>query len=228
MENVMPKFNFSGMDLDKSLDELLPADKGNKPKNFRPGAYDVVIKGIENKGASESDNTWLKLVVTLEGTDGRTITNLLMIPTARLHFNTASGKGGNLPATRLRGFVSSLGYRVETASDLVAVGQRLIENGASFIGMNIGIQVDYQGTHIAVDGKDAATDKPIFVLRRGNKDKLLDTTTGKPVVFSAYDAAKNYAETVLKAKVSYPEVVRWSKSQVENDLSGESSEDSSF
>ena len=212
---ALPKFNIKNLDLnDEALDKMIADDapKTSNSPHFRPGAYDVQIGKVEYKGQSAADATWAKYVITLNGAGGKTITDMIMVPTTSKLTMTVKGKDGPKESTaaiaRLKEFIMALGsdFSVAKLGELLTV---YFSSETALVGQNLNAQIGYAGTHIAYLGKVDGQSTYGLAYRSG--DRLDNTPT-----FQSFEDAKNYcAEKNIGVKL-FVEVLKYDRSSVGN------------
>lgn len=224
----MPKFDFSGLTTEAVEGAISKASEGTKydgPRSFRPGLYDVQIKDIENKGVAE-DTNWLKIVIHYVGSDNRTTSDLLMVPTGRsLTMKTVKDPASTAPLRRLKNFIETLGIEVNSAN----LGATITElfSGEALLGKNVKIKIDFRGNHIAFEGKDdvAGVKYSIQLAGRGANKQLVPGT--KDVMMfvgrDAYKAAEAKAAELNIVLEKYTRVVGYERSAESNDFSSSES-----
>lgn len=225
----MPKFDFSGLTTEAVEGAILKASEGTKydgPRSFRPGLYDVQIKDIENKGPAE-DSNWTKIVVHYVGSDNRTTSDLLMVPTGRsLTMKTAKDPASTAPLRRLKNFIETLGVEINS-SNLTSTIARLFGSD-SLLGKNVKIKIDYRGNHIAFEGKDDVNGVKYSIQLAGRgSNKQLVPGTNDVMLFTgrdAYKAAEAKAAELSIVLEKYTRVIGYEKSAESNDFSSSESD----
>ncbi len=206
--NALPKFDFSKVNLDDaSLNKMMEDNAPKKDDRFKPGSYEVQIIKSEYKGQA-SDETWAKWEVTYEGTGNKTIRTTHLVPTSKLTYTDRNGKEGTFAIEKLKGFLEALGV----AFSVKALGETLPRYfGANdqLVGLNVGIDCGYQGSHLKYLGK-TEEDKPrlAIVYRSG------DVIEGHPE-FESYKMGQEYAEK-NNIKLTFVDVLSYAESSVGN------------
>ena len=205
--SALPKFDFSSMNLKPDAD--LKAATGVKTSPyFRVGKYETVVKHSLYKGVSTTDPTWGKVEVELEGTNGQTIRQTLLVPFKDISkFKDRNGKNTQLPGQKLLQFVSALGETLD-AKNLESTLTRLFGKDNALKGMNIAIETHYKGNYVQKVGQgDQAS------------IKILDRA-GVPLVgvpeFADYADANKYAKDNSIAIQGFVDVKMYMKSVTPN------------
>lgn len=183
----LPKFNFKTVDLsDEQLNEKIEADKaGDGGKFLKPGKHELQVIKSEYKGQA-SDATWAKWVVTYEGTGGKTITDMIMVPSSKVTYTTRNNEEGVFAVKRLKNFVEALGgeFLLKTLADTLTV---YFGKEGALNGTHIGAELGYPGTHVKYMGKKDGVARLALAYKSG------DLVEGAPD-FTSYDDATTYCE----------------------------------
>lgn len=200
----VPKFNFNSATI-KSEAELQEALKGDSKfdKYFKPGRHEVVITGIEYKGAA-TDANWGKFVVKVKGTGDKETTGMLFVPFNDVNYVTASGKTTVMFYKRFAAFMNAVGIKV--SADKEKLVTLLNDNFAKpekspLLGANVVMELGYDGNHIRYDGKDAAGIKKYVIELKGG------ATSAE--TFPSFDAAAGHAEQNGIKLQDYPQILSW-------------------
>lgn len=192
--SVLPKFNFSEspiktqQELEQSLDALNPGGK-----YFRPGRHEARVTGVEYKGTA-SDPNWGKFMLTLEGTGGKTIKTLVMVPFKSIDFIDKNGRPTKFLYQKFTNLMSGLGYPGLRVEDLQTVLPEVwTKPEKTVVGREVGIEVGYQGNHVRYDGKDEIGNKK-YALEMADGSTLCDAS-GRVMYFNDYEAALGHAES---------------------------------
>lgn len=213
MTSSLPRFDFSGMTLkdDSELDSVLKDSQGQREeKYFKPGKHEVQIVASEYLGTTESDDTWGKYSVTMEGTGGKLIKDTVMVPFRDITiYRKKDGSTSTFPAKKIRMFLEALGASV-TIKTLGDTLKSYFGKDNALVGLNLAIEVAYQGNHVKYLGKDPAGEPTVgLVSRRG------DRIEGTPV-FKSYAEANEYAAANSIAVKRFPDVDRYLPSATPN------------
>lgn len=214
MSNSLPKFDFSGMSLtDADFNQQLEENQKSESKFFRPGRHEVSIIGSEYKGQSESDPTWSKIVVKFEGTGGKTITDMLLIPTRTLVFRTRKGEDSVFPASKLKDFLEAVGaeFTVERLGELC---KTYFGTENALVGLNLVVDTAYTGNYVKYQGKNEAGQLLLQITTRDGE------TLDSSLYFNDYKAANEYAEKNKIAVKNFVDVTSYSKSSTPNKAKG--------
>ena len=208
----LPKFDLSSMAL-KSDDELKDALKGSTGdggKTFKPGKHEVTIQSSEFMGIVESDDTWARYRVIFEGAGGKTIRDTIMVPLKDItSFKKADGKTSNFPGRKCKQFLEAVGAEV-TIKTLGDVLKTYFGKDNALVGLNLCVDVAYQGNHVKYLGKNAAGDMQLGLVNR--KGERIDGTP----TFGSYDEANKYAEDNSVVIKRFPDVDSYSVSSTPN------------
>lgn len=205
--STMPKFNFSNAsvkteeELQSSLESL-----GGQSKYFRPGQHEVTIDSVVYQG-NASDPTWGKFLLTLKGTGTKEITAQVMVPFQDIEYRTSTGKTTKYMYLKFVGFMKALGYdvKIENLGELLPTVFTNPER--TLVGRNIGIEVGYNGNHIAYRGKDEIGNKLYNIVFKDGS--VLCDASKKPMVFNDWEAAARHAEANQTAISKYVEVLSY-------------------
>lgn len=201
----VPKFNFNSATI-KTEAELQEALKGDSKfdKYFKPGRHEVVITGLEYKGQA-TDANWGKFVVKVRGTGDKETTGMVFVPFKDVNYVAASGKPTLMFYKRFSAFAAAVG--LDASMDKLAV--TLNDNFAKpekspLVGLNVVMELGYDGNHVRYDGKDAAGIKK-YVIEMKDKSTIAET-------FPSFDAAAGYAEQNGVKLQDYPQILGWATS----------------
>lgn len=183
----LPKFDFSNVSLDDDqLTEELSKNTQREEKFFKPGKHEVQIVASTYKGLAEADETWGKVVVTYEGTGGKKINDMILIPFRDVVYRKGE-EVSHFPIRRLKEFLGGIGVELKV-NTLASTMKTYFGKDDALVGMTLAIEVGYRGNHTKYLGKNDAGE-PVIGLVNRNGDRLENTPT-----FGDYKSANEYAE----------------------------------
>jgi len=197
MSNAMPVFSFnqSTIKTDAELDSLLGAEGGGKvfeDKFFKPGTHQVTIKSVVYQGTA-NDDRWGKFLLTLEGTNSKTMTDKILVPLQGPVFTSAkSGKNTGYPYKKFKNFMSALGIEISVPTLESAVIESFTSPDTVLVGRSVSANMGYDSNSIGYEGKDEAGIKLYNITMRDGS--TLANAAGKTINFPEREVAKEYAE----------------------------------
>lgn len=211
MSNI-PSFNFSGMGLktDEQLNTALKADQPAAERFFKPGRHEVVVLKSEYTGTA-SDSTWGKFRIEYEGAGGKTIRDTVLVPFSDLSaYKTREGKSSMFPTRKIKAFIEALGEKV-TIATLGDVLKSYFGKDNSLVGLNVTIDVGYEGIHTKYLGKKDGKVQVALVTKND------DVIEGTPA-FSSDKEAVAWAEnrTPPMPVQLFPRVTGYTRSSTPN------------
>lgn len=188
MSIVLPKFDFSKSSVKSTAElEKEQAETGTlQNKNFLPGTYKCRIVSASFQGPA-SDPNWGKVLLTLEGLGGRTITHQLLIPLGDIKYKTASGKNPLFAYVKFQKFMEALGVNVTVETLGQTMAKYFADPNKALKNEEVEVDIGYDGNHVKYDGKDEA----------GNKRYVLAYRSGDPMnedVYPDFKSAQAAAE----------------------------------
>ncbi len=102
-------------------------------------------------------------------------------------YKTKDGKNSAFPGRKIKMFLEAIGVDV-TISTLGDTLKTYFGKDNALVGLNVAIEVAYEGTHVKYLGKNAAGE-----LQIGIADRKGDRIDGYPT-FTSYQQANDYAE----------------------------------
>lgn len=205
--SALPKFSFKALNLsDEQIATTLAPEAGQRTESkfFRPGRHTTTIISSTYMGQA-SDDTWSKWVVKYEGTSGKTITDMIMVPTSKLTYRDRNGKESNFALVRLNGLVDSLGLSLNSSS-LESTLATLFGKENALAGKSVDIVAGYDGIHIVYVGKKEDGSKRYALAFRSG-----DLREGCPE-FSDYDTATTYCKENNIELKRFTDVMSYAKS----------------
>jgi hypothetical protein len=199
-----PKFNLNASNLGFESQEQLDAEV-NKPqgKGFQPGNYDLQIISAEfhkNKITGsiycESDETWLNVVVTLQGAEERTTKTWIQVPTTKVKFGP---KNTLFVYKKFVEFMASIGEAVTLENLGKLVPKYFSAPSETLPGLKLNADIGYEGPHVAKAEDGSCT------IVRGNKP--VEDENGV-MTFPDVASAKAVAEG-MGIKLTYPNIVKF-------------------
>lgn len=189
--STIPKFNFSESVI-KTEEELQASmESAGNSKFFRPGRYDVTIESVEYQGLAKDDR-WGKFLLTLKGTGEKSIRAQVIVPFRGIEFVNKNGKPSKFNYVKFVEFMTAIGKPVKVEELETLLPAVWSNPDRTLVGLNVGIDVGYDRTHIRYDGKDEIGLKR-YAIEYGDGSTLCDAS-GKVMVFNDYDSALAHAE----------------------------------
>lgn len=193
---------------DAALNEKLAAESKAKKEFFKPGKHEVEITSVEYKGAVESDDTWHKFRVVFQGTFGKEISELFLVPTKDVILNTKDGEKSAYPYRKLKDFMSAVGVELSLTTLGATLGKYFGEK-SQLVGMNLSIETAFTGPHVKYMGKDEAGNNTYQIVNR--REEAIDDA-----VFADYASAKKAAEDLGIALKGFVDVTKYVGSSTPN------------
>lgn len=207
---TVPKFNFSGSSI-KTEAEMAKEEAltGGGDKYLRPGRHEVSITSVEYTGLAKDPN-WGKFTLVLTGTGNKTTKAFLMVPFRDVMYVSQAGKPTAFMYKKFKSFMESLGVviTVDTLGDVLPT--YFGNNGAGLVGLNVAVEIGYEGNYVRYAGKDATGNKQYNIVF-GDGSVLLDKQL-QVVAFPDFEAAGNYAEANQIRLQKFPEILAYSTS----------------
>lgn len=202
----MPNFTLGQTKI--SAEEFKAATEVSGSKQFEPGSYTLKLSNTTyhvNKVTGQitsNDPTWVNVVTTLVGNDGREKKHFILVPTQSIFYKGPSGKETAFLFTKLQEFMAGFGTYLD------------FQNYAKLIPEYFGSQAQLDrlnGLEVTVD---IGYTKPYA--RFVEKDKYALSINGKDYAendevkyFPDRDSVKAFAATVLQKPVqSFPEITK--------------------
>lgn len=213
MSNAMPKFSFnqSTVKTDAELDQLLAAEGGGRQyedKYFKPGTHQVTIKSAIYQGTA-NDDRWGKFLLTLEGTNGKSMTDQVLVPLQGPVFTSVkSGKNTGYPYKKFKNFMGALGITITVPTLESVVVESFTAPDKVLVGRSISANMGYDGNSIGYAGKDEAGIKLYNITMRDGS--TLANAAGKTITFPERAAAVEYAEQ-QNIQLSYVNVLNYNE-----------------
>lgn len=141
------------------------------PRFLQPGTHQVKITDVVDDGAPQADDTWVKLKVTYEDKEGKSLRNqLLLVPTQSLDYGPDRKQG---PKRNLLAFINALGESV-SAKSLPQTISKWFEKPQRLVNQRIEVKVGYSNSHAKYLGKNN------FQLVDSKEQPVLDSS-GNPI-----------------------------------------------
>jgi hypothetical protein len=189
------KFNVkvSEQDLQSSSKETISSG----PKFLQPGTHQVKITDVTDDGAPQADDTWVKLKITYEDKEGKSLRNqLLLVPTQSLDYGPDRKQG---PKRNLLAFLNALGENV-SAKTLPQTISKWFEKSQRLVNQRLEIKVGYSNSHAKYLGKNN------FQLVDSKEQPVLDSN-GEPISAADRKALELMAQQRGLRFDAYPSVV---------------------
>lgn len=155
------------------------------PKFLQPGTHQVKITEVVDDGPTVADATWLKLKITYEDKDGKSLRKqLLLVPTESLDYGPDRKQG---PKRNLLAFLNALGESV-SAKNLPQIISKWFEKPQRLVNQRLEVKVGYSNPHAKYISKGN------FQLVDSKEQPVLDN--GEPI--SAAD--RNAIELIAKER----------------------------
>lgn len=147
--------------------DLQPSSKESSlsgPKFLQPGTHQVKITEVIDDGAPQADETWLKLKITYEDKEGKSLRKqLLLVPTQSLDYGPDRKQG---PKRNLLAFLNALGESV-SAKTLPQIISKWFEKPQRLVNQRLEVKVGYSNPHAKYLGKNSfqlvdSKDQPVF------------------------------------------------------------------
>lgn len=204
---TMPKFNFSKATFTSEADlnaaTARPGSQASTSKVMLPGKHEVTIMSVENAGPTAKDPSWIKMKIQLQGTGGKEIRTMLLVPTQDIVYGE---KKTLFPYNKLKNFLTSLGHAVSVES-LAGVLEKTFGNPASLTGQNVAIEVGYEKTHLRSVRNDIG-ERSVRIVDGKTKQDMVGSD-GKVLSFSDYDSAEAYLDANNIAYDAFPSVLKF-------------------
>lgn len=117
-----------------------------------PGTFEMVIKAVEYKNASEKDTAWLGVNLTLE-VNGKSLKYYLMIPTECRNSFLFGVDKQTFAIDKLRNFFRGLGLVFDFENGMEQVAS-LFGDVNRLVGKKLNVRLGYEGPHARYNGKD--------------------------------------------------------------------------
>lgn len=158
-----------------SEQDLQPASKettSSGPRFLQPGTHQVKITEVVDDGAPQADDTWIKLKITYEDKEGKSLRKqLLLVPTQSLDYGPDRKQG---PKRNLLAFLNALGENV-SAKTLPQIISKWFEKSQRLVNQRLEVKVGYSNHHAKYLGKNS------FQLVDSKEQPVLDEN-GQPLV----------------------------------------------
>lgn len=189
------KFNVkvSEQDLQSTTTKTISAGPGF----LQPGTHQVKITDVEEQGNPVADDTWVKLKITYEDKEGKSLRNqLLLVPTQSLDYGSDRKQG---PKRNLLAFLNALGESV-SAKTLPQTISKWFEKPQRLVNQRLEVKVGYSNPHAKYMGKNS------FQLVDSKEQPVLDPD-GSPIVAADRKALELLAQSQGMRFDAYPSVI---------------------
>lgn len=200
------KFNLKVSETD--LDVSTPSrESSSGPRFLQPGTHQVKITEVVDDGAPMADETWLKLKITYEDKEGKTLRKqLLLVPTQSLDYGSDRKQG---PKRNLLSFLSALGEDVSVKT-LPQTVSKWFEKPQRLVNQRLEVKVGYSNSHAKYISKDNfqlvdAKDQPILdvngePISAPDRQSVELCAKQMGLRFDAYPSVIGYGEPLAKQK----------------------------
>lgn len=189
------KFNVkvSEQDLQSSSKE----SSSSGPKFLQPGTHQVKITEVVDDGAPQADETWVKLKITYEDKEGKSLRKqLLLVPTQSLDYGPDRKQG---PKRNLLAFLNALGESV-SAKTLPQIISKWFEKPQRLVNQRLEVKVGYSNNHAKYLGKNS------FQLMDSKEQPVTDES-GQPIIAADRQALELIAQQRGLRFDAFPSVV---------------------
>lgn len=167
------------------------------PRFLQPGTHQVKITDVEDQGCPQADETWVKLKITYEDKEGKSLRNqLLLVPTQSLDYGSDRKQG---PKRNLLAFLNALGESV-SAKTLPQTISKWFEKPQRLVNQRLEVKVGYSNPHAKYIGKNN------FQLVDSKEQPVLDSN-GEPISAADRKALEMIAQERGMRFDAYPSVV---------------------
>jgi hypothetical protein len=205
----MPKFNLKADISEAQLQELETKAAQGTPKFFKPGNYDLKIVNAAYHKTSETDPTWIVVLVELGGIDERKIKTFIMVPTKSLRYNKPGIKDPMVLTYKLRQIIKGLGEdnSVESLAETVA---KLFQDPSALVGRVVNVDIGYQGHYV-----DRVGDGEFKIFERSGKEFKPDGA--ESVTYPDRDSAIADAASYNITVKGFAEVLKFNAPEADED-----------
>ncbi len=167
-----------------------------------PGVYDLRVADIICTGVSRNDQHWANFQFVLKTTTGEQLNYFQMMPLKRINNFVYGPKKTYFVYKGLCDFLKGFGITLEFETAMATIGG-LLANMDVLKEKTIKAQVGYEGSYVRYLGKNGDNNEYEII----HKDTSLTDEDGKPMVFSDWKAAENYAKGIKLTVQSFPDVL---------------------
>lgn len=119
-------------------------ESSNGPKFLQPGTHQVKITEVVEDGSPAADSTWVKLKITYEDKEGKSLRKqLLLVPTESLEYGADRKQA---PKRNLLSFLNALGENV-SAKNLPQTISKWFEKPQRLVNQRLEVKVGYSNSH---------------------------------------------------------------------------------
>jgi hypothetical protein len=167
------------------------------PKFLQPGTHQVKITEVVDDGATVADSTWIKLKLTYEDKEGKTLRKqLLLVPTESLDYGADRKQG---PKRNLLAFLNALGESV-SAKTLPQTISKWFEKPQRLVNQRLEVKVGYSNPHAKYISKGC------FQLVDSKEQPVLDES-GEPIQASDRQSVELIAKQRGMRFDAFPSVI---------------------
>lgn len=167
------------------------------PKFLQPGTHQVKITEVVDDGSPQADETWIKLKLTYEDKEGKSLRKqLLLVPTQSLDYGADRKQG---PKRNLLAFLNSLGENV-SAKTLPQIISKWFEKPQRLVNQRLEVKVGYSNAHAKYISKGC------FQLVDSKEQPIL-SETGEPIQASDRQSVELIAQQRGLRFDAFPSVV---------------------
>lgn len=179
------------------------------PRFLQPGTHQVKITDVVDDGCPQADETWVKLKITYEDKEGKSLRNqLLLVPTESLDYGPDRKQG---PKRNLLAFLNALGESV-SAKTLPNTISRWFEKPQRLVNQRIEVKVGYSNSHAKYVGKNNyqlvdSKEQPVLdergeVISAADRKALEMLAQQRGLRFDAYPSVVAFGEPITKQTTS--------------------------
>lgn len=189
------KFNVKVSEQDLQTSSKETSSSG--PKFLQPGTHQVKITDVVDDGSPQADDTWIKLKLTYEDKEGKSLRNqLLLVPTQSLDYGPDRKQG---PKRNLLAFLNALGESV-SAKTLPQTISKWFEKPQRLVNQRLEVKVGYSNAHAKYISKGN------FQLVDSKEQPILDSN-GEPISASDRKALEMIAQERGLRFDAFPNVI---------------------
>jgi hypothetical protein len=189
------KFNVKVSEQDLQSNSKDSSSSG--PKFLQPGTHQVKITEVVDDGSPVADETWLKLKITYEDKEGKSLRKqLLLVPTQSLDYGPDRKQG---PKRNLLAFLNALGENV-SAKTLPQIISKWFEKPQRLVNQRLEVKVGYSNHHAKYIGKNS------FQLVDAKEQPAMDES-GQPIMAADRQAIELIAQQRGLRFDAFPSVI---------------------
>lgn len=189
------KFNVKVSEQDLQTNSKESPSSG--PKFLQPGTHQVKITDVVDDGSPQADDTWIKLKLTYEDKEGKSLrSQLLLVPTQSLDYGPDRKQG---PKRNLLAFLNALGESV-SAKTLPQTISKWFEKPQRLVNQRLEVKVGYSNAHAKYISKGN------FQLVDSKEQPILDSNS-EPISASDRKALELIAQERRLRFDAFPSVI---------------------